>query len=226
MPDLLTATTAREIVSYAIARCLDEERKLFPSDAEIFDYANKIAKEIARHSKLLKSDLYIPLIPNQLEYSYLAVADHLINVLQIETVTLIDGGVESKPLTYKNKKTFRGETILDGSTTAPRYYTFDAVTLAYWRPVANDTSRLRLQTSRDLMSNEYVGKDMDLPPELWLRYSDYIKFGTVSEMCLARPDIQHLTNIQQNYERLYKQYKDLDLIPKTLDTQQSFMREF
>lgn len=226
MPDLITSQNGREIISYATERCRDSDRTLFPTDGEIFDYANKIAKEIARHSKLLKSDLFIPLIPDQTEYSYVAVADHLISVIQIETVSIVDGGVETAPLTYVNKKTFRNETLLDGTIHCPKFYTFDAVNIAYWRPVSNTTSRLKLRVARDLMSNEYVSKDMDLPAEIWVRYSDYIKYGTVSEMCLARPENQELAPIQQNYERLYKQFKDLDLIPKTLDSQQTFMREF
>lgn len=226
MPDLISAINTRALVSYAVSRVNDEERIEFPNNGEIYDCANKICREIARHSKLLKADLYIPLIPNQLEYSYLQVADHLINVVQVETVTYLNGDIESAPLTYRNKKVFRNETIQDTTVIAPTYYTYDNINIAYWRPVGNAGGRLKLRVARDLYENELLSNLVDPPFELWARYSDYIKYGTVSEMCLARPDNEKLQKIQQNYERLYKQYKDLDLIPKTLDTHVQYMREF
>lgn len=227
MPDQISANITQELLSYATSRCLDEERTKFPSNLEILDCANKICREIVRHSKLLKTDLYIPLEPNRQEYSYLQVADHLINIIQLETVTIIDGnGVESAPLDYVNKKVYRDETIQNSNVYLPRYYTYDNVNIAYWRPVSDTHSRLKLRVSRDLLDSEKISPQVDPPLVVWARYSDYIKYGTVSEMCLARPDDEVLGKMQQNYERLYKQYKDLDLIPKTLDTHKSYMREF
>lgn len=223
MPDIITAPNTRAILSFAIERVSDQNRKLFPVDVEIFDYINIVLKELARHSLLLKDDLFISLVPNQVEYDYTKSIDRLVNIRQIETVTMVDNSVETPPLDYKNKQTFRKEYQGNTNYTSPTVFTYDEINIAYWRPVSNTTSRLKLRVSRELLENEKVNQEQDPPNELWVKFSDFIKYGTTFLMASKIPD---LTKVADTYGQLFQGYKDIQLIPKTLQSHKTTFKEF
>lgn len=227
MPDLITAPTTREVVSFGIERCQDQNRTIFPTDFELFDYINIICREIVRSTKILKSDVYIKLIPNQVEYGYNAILDEFTNIVQIETVTILDiNDIESTPLQFRNKKDFRNDILGKTSITSPLWYSYDGINIAYWRPTTLTTDRLKIRASRELQKSEEAGQDIDPPQELINKFLPYIKYGLVREMATSRPDNDRLKSLVQIYDRLYQKYIDVELTPKTLDTHRAYMRSF
>lgn len=225
MPDIITAPITRDVVSFGIERCQDRDRKLFPTDLELFDYINVVLRELARFTKFLKTDTFIQLVPDQIEYNLIKLLDKVVNIVEIETASASIGGVDTI-LTFRNKRTFREEILTDTSITTPTYFTYDGLAIAYWRPTTDPTAIMNLRVSRELLTSEEVNAEIDPPEELVAKFLPYIKYGLVKEMCLARPKDSTLTDRASAYDRLYEGYKEVLLIPQTLDSHRAPMRSF
>lgn len=174
----ITAQRTRSIISYGREALDDIGYTIFKTEDELFSALNECVNEICREAHVvIEPDIVFDLVPNQVEYNTIDLADTPQNILQVRSITIVNpDGSESQPL----KKLARADFQKIRTTThtfLPQFYDFDGQRIYIWKPYGIIGYRIKLRANRLPSAGEQASYEVDPPTPL--QYDEYLKPGLV-----------------------------------------------